>query len=103
MFFKVKELLPKVITRLGIKKEAEASLVINLWPKIACEALDKDLCLKTKATVFKNKTLFVEVENSSLASECFQCSNQLIKKFDQKLGKDKVQKIRFRIRNQEKI
>lgn len=99
MFYKIKDLLPKVINKLGIKKEAQASLVVGTAGGVILEIWGEKLASKITPKIFKDSTLYIETDNSTIASEINLSQNKLISKINQKIDQLLIKKITLRIKN----
>ena len=70
-------LLPKVLRKRGIKDEAEASLVAftaDRW----FTAFAPDIVPQVQVTKFMDRTLFLKVESSIAAQECYARNEELL-------------------------
>ena len=73
----ISTLLPKVLRKRGIKDEADASLVTfaaERWLKEYAE----DIVPQVQATKFMDRTLFLKVESSIAAQECYARNEELL-------------------------
>ena len=97
MFIQIKNLLPREFNRHGLKKEAEALNVINIYKKSAKEILDENVFAGSEAKVYKNKNLYVYAANSSCAQALFLKQALIKDKINISAGKRLVERIIIRI------
>ena len=99
MFVPLKKILPVVLNKFGLKGETiEAVRVCQYWDEIIEKIFKSRAADISKALYFKNKTLTVSVLNSTCASEFQFKDNEIIKEINQKIGKNLVERINFRVK-----
>lgn len=96
-FLPLKKLIDKRIEKYSFKNDILAFDVCQVWENVIKEFLKKKSLEKTKALFFKNKTLYIEVENIAFSKELQFKKEKLIKKLNKKLNKKLVEDIIFRI------
>ena len=86
----ISTLLPKALQKHGLKGQADASIIVhkaNLW-------LGKFENLKgAQATVFKDRTLRIEVDNSATAQECHIVTHELLDELNKQFPDIKIEKV----------
>lgn len=100
MFIKIKNILAKSISRLGVENQINKIKVCETSKKI----IHKNFFKKSRAVTFnikdfKNGTLEVVCDNSAFAGEMMLKNNLIISEINQKLDRDlpKVGHIRLKI------
>lgn len=91
-FFQPKDILPRVLKKLGIAEQAEAALVLESALKIF-----KNNSFEAKPFRFKEGVLFVRVKSGGEASEILISERDLIKKINQRIKKNLVKKIKTKV------
>lgn len=87
---KIDSVIRKVVGGYGITQQAESAYICFLANKISSD--------KFKAESFKNGILILQVKNPYLAQEIQFNQQKIIFDLNKKIGTQKVQRIRFRIR-----
>ena len=85
------------INKAGIQKSVEAARVCFFWGGIIKEIFNQEAAEKSKAIRFKNGILTVAVLSSTLAQEFNFKEREIKEKINEKLGGEKVRKIRFEV------
>lgn len=96
---KLENILPKSISQKNITRQAEAAYVCFLYKEaISVLGLESLRKISAKNIFFKNKTLTIEVSHPAHAQR-IQAEGHKIKEYiNQKLGKEKLERINYRIR-----
>jgi len=97
MLAPLKNFLNKSINKAGIKRSVEAARVCFFWEGIIKEIFNQEAVEKSKAIRFRNGILTVAVLNSTLAQEFNFKEREIKRKINEKLGGEKVRKIRFEV------
>lgn len=95
MFIRAGELLSRVIRKSGDSQGLFAARVCQLWSEVADEIFPK--ANDSKATVFRGKTLTINVSSSTEAAELRLRSQVLIDELNLKIGRRVVEKLRFKV------
>ncbi len=98
MFFKLKDLLPQAINRLGMAKEFNAAYILEVWNEVSDEILVGRITGLHKAAYFKDGDLTIYVKNSIVSSEIQLYCRQLINGINKKIGKPLVKKLSFKVK-----
>lgn len=80
--------------RLGLTQETHAALVCEIYRKFAAQLVHPDALKHTSPKFLKGKTLTIGVENSAWAQQIANCADELLKKINKNLGREKITKIR---------
>ena len=97
MLFPLKNFLNKSINKAGIGKSVEAARACFFWEGIIKEIFNQEAAEKSKAIRFRNGILTVAVLSSTLAQEFNFKEREIKEKINEKLGGERVRKIRFEI------
>jgi len=90
----LKDLLPKLLNKIGAIHRDRPDLIIAAWPQI----IGEKLASMTKVVCFENDILFVKVSNSTLYSLLTQHErSRLLKNLREKFPSVKIKNIHFRI------
>lgn len=88
----ISTLLPKVLRKRGIKDEADASLVCFAAERWFGEYAE-DLVTKVRVTKFVDRTLFLAVESSIAAQECYARNEELLQYLRTEFGTIPLEKV----------
>ena len=97
MLSPLKSFLNRSINKAGIQKSVEAARVCFFWEGIIKEIFNQEAAEKSKAIRFRNGILTVAVLSSTLAQEFNFKEREIKRKINEKLGGEKVRKIRFEV------
>jgi len=88
------ELLGKVFTKMKEQGDAflESCQVLSLWPEVIDEGIRKN----TEAVKIKNQVLYVSTSSSVWAQELTFLKEEIIKKINEKAGREVIKDIRFK-------
>ena len=88
-------LLQKTLNKAGIAEQVNAAIVCNEFQSIAQELFGKAIQDKAKALYVKNRTLTIAVTSSVIGQEIKLHEREIVQKLEKKVGKNKVEKLRF--------
>jgi len=88
-------LLSNTINKAGIGEQVKAAVVCDQFDLIINEILGDKIKDKAKAMYVKNKTLTVAVMSSAVGQEVKLHEHEILEKLVQKVGKNKVDGLRF--------
>lgn len=90
----MKDLLPKVMSKIGLVYHDRPDLILAAWPQI----IGEKLASMTKAISFEKGILFVKVSNSTLYSLLSQHERgRLLKSLRERFPSVEIKNIHFRI------
>lgn len=87
------DVLKNVVERLSQTKEKDIFEIISVWDSVAGKSLSRH----TKPARLINATLLVNVDESAWLYQANLQKDKLLKALQRKVGKQKVQRIQFRI------
>lgn len=78
-----------------LKKQVDASRVVEISLEILNEIFGMDLAINAKPLFLKNRTLTISCSTSSMAQEIRLHQIEIVEKINEKLGKTEVDSIRY--------
>jgi predicted nucleic acid-binding Zn ribbon protein len=90
-FTKLGELLPSILSRLGLDQRFKEQQVLNLWPTVVGE----ELATRTKATKVDRGVLYVHVDHGAWMQELHFIEKDLLRKLRAQSPGVVLKKIRF--------
>ncbi|MFA6426825.1 MAG: DUF721 domain-containing protein [Candidatus Magasanikbacteria bacterium] len=85
----------KMDTNRPMKRQLEASHVVEVAQEVFTEFFGSDLSKEAKPLFVKNRTLTVSCGSSTVAQEIRTNQLQIVQKINDKLGKNEVDRIRY--------
>ena len=98
-FIPISNILKKIIRDFGLEEKFREIQIINTWEYIAGETILNH----TFAYNYQNKILFIKVDSSVWIQQLIMLKKELIQKINQKLGKNLVKDIRFKLAEEEEV
>lgn len=90
-FTKVGELLPSILSKLGLEQRFKEQKVLSLWPVVVGD----ELASRTKATKIDHGVLYVRVDHGAWMQELHFIEKELLRKLRAQAPGVKLTKIRF--------
>ena len=90
-FTRLGELLPSILSKLGLDQRFKEQQVLNLWPTVVGE----ELAARTKATKVDRGVLHVHVDNGAWMQELHFIEKDLLRKLRAQSPGVVLKKIRF--------
>lgn len=97
MFERIDKFLQRTIRKYGIGEQVQAAQVCNAYNETIRKLKGKTSLKKTKPLYFRNETLTIHCATSSWAQELQMDEQNIINLVNKKLGKNLVERIRFRV------
>lgn len=95
MFLPLKKILPLAAKRLKLGKKLETEEILLVWQGILKGFGIKGKEHKIRPLFLKGRTLFIECPNAPWAGELQNRQREIIERVNQKIGKGKVERIKF--------
>ena len=95
MVTSIKDILQSSLQKAGIADQVNAAMVCNEFNRIMEEVFGKQISEKVKALYVKNRTLTLAVMSSAVGQELKLREQELIQKLEKKVGKNRVERLRF--------
>ena len=95
MWIDLKKIIPQAASRLRVKEGLREGEIFTQWDEQINKCLGQAFISKSKPMSFKNKILVVGCINSSWACEFNLRQEKILSWLKEKMGKEKVDKIRF--------
>ncbi len=90
-FTRLGELLPSILSKLGLDQRFKEQQVLNLWPTVVGE----ELAARTKATKVDRGVLYVHVDHGAWMQELHFIEKDLLRKLRARSPGVALKKIRF--------
>ena len=90
-FTRLGELLPSILSKLGLDQRFKEQQVLNLWPTVVGE----ELAARTKATKVNRGVLYVHVDHGAWMQELHFIEKDLLRKLRAQSPGVVLKKIRF--------
>ncbi|MCK4773663.1 MAG: DUF721 domain-containing protein [Candidatus Krumholzibacteria bacterium] len=90
-FTRLGELLPSILSKLGLDQRFKEQQVLNLWPTVVGE----ELAARTKATKVDRGVLYVHVDHGAWMQELHFIEKDLLRKLRAQSPGVVLKKIRF--------
>ena len=90
-FTRLGELLPSILSKLGLDQRFKEQQVLNLWPTVVGE----ELAARTKATKVDRGVLYVHVDHGAWMQELHFIEKDLLRKLRAQSPGVVLRKIRF--------
>jgi predicted nucleic acid-binding Zn ribbon protein len=90
-FTRLGELLPSILSKLGLDQRFKEQQVLNLWPTVVGE----ELAARTKATKLDRGVLYVHVDHGAWMQELHFIEKDLLRKIRAQSPGVVLKKIRF--------
>jgi predicted nucleic acid-binding Zn ribbon protein len=97
MFHSLKNLLPKSLERSKIGRQVEISMVLEEFSRAVEKILGEKSARRIKPLYLKNRVITVATLSSVLAQELKLNEDKIIKKINEKFGREIILKIRYLI------
>jgi len=97
MFQPIKNLLPKSLERSKIGRQVEISMILEEFNRVVEKILGEKATRRIKPLYLKNKVITVATLSSVLAQELKLNEEKIIKKINEKFGREIVLKLRYLI------
>jgi hypothetical protein len=94
-FTPIGSLIDKALDRTGIRRQVQATLILDKFNNLCYQKWGDKAEGKVKALYVKNKVLTVACLNSSLAQEIQLNAHIFIKEINKNFGEAEVERIRF--------
>ncbi|MDD5040148.1 MAG: DUF721 domain-containing protein [Patescibacteria group bacterium] len=95
MVTSIKDILQSSLQKAGIADQVNAAVVCNEFNRIMEELFGTQISGKVKALYVKNRTLTLAVMSSAVGQELKLKERELIEKLEKKVGKNRVERLRF--------
>lgn len=79
----------------SLKKQLETAEVIEIVDSVLADLFGADLARHAKPLFLKNRTITISCTSSAMAQEIRVNQAEIVKKINQKLGKEEVDRIRY--------
>lgn len=89
----ISDVLKNVVERLARTKKKDILKIYSIWP----EVVNKGLSHHTRPASLRRGTLLINVDESAWLYQANLQKEKLLEGLRKKIGKDKIQKIQFRI------
>jgi len=96
MFTHLKDILPKTVNQLGLRRQFDAAHVCQLYRRVIGGIL-KGADQFSSPKSFKNGTLYVYVKNSAYAQQVFMKRKQILTEINKNLGVDLIKELRTEV------
>jgi len=83
--------LPRLLRDLGLERGVQGWRAVAIWPEVVGESLAR----RTRATSFRDGTLWVEVEGSAWLHELGFLKRELVRRLNQRLESRQVRDLHF--------
>jgi predicted nucleic acid-binding Zn ribbon protein len=90
-FTKVGELLPSILSKLGLEQRFKEQKVLHMWPTVVGD----ELAARTKATRIDRGVLYVRVDHGAWMQELHFIEKDLLRKLRAQAPGVQLTKIRF--------
>jgi predicted nucleic acid-binding Zn ribbon protein len=90
-FTRLGELLPSILSKLGLEQRFKEQQVLNLWPTVVGE----ELAARTKATRIDRGVLYVHVDHGAWMQELHFIEKELLRRLRAQAPGVVLKKIRF--------
>jgi hypothetical protein len=98
MFTQLKDLIPRTVNKMGLKRQVDAAYICETYRKIAPSVFDDDSLVNCMAPkYFKDGVLCISVENSAYAQIVFMKKHKLIEKINRELRGAGLKEIRTEV------
>ena len=98
MFTQLKDLVPRTVNKMGLRKQFDGAYVCQLFRKWAPKVLGDEHCLEfISPGSYKSGTLVVNVKNSVWGQTVFMHRKQLIEKINQESHSVVVKDLRTKL------
>ncbi len=78
-----------------LKKQVEASQVVDFTKEVLVELFGNELAHHAKPLFLKNRTVTITCASSAIAQEIRLNQEEIVRKINEKLGKNEVDRIRY--------
>jgi len=78
-----------------LQKQVDASKVIEIAEKVMQDMFGEEQAVHAQPQYLKNRTLTISCSSSTMAQEIRLNQNEIVDKVNEKLGKDRVDSIRY--------
>jgi len=95
MFHPLKNLLPKSLERSKIGRQVEIAMVLEEFTKVVSQMFGEKTGKKVRPMYLKNKIITVATLSSVLAQELKLNEIKIIKKINEKFGREVVERLRY--------
>ncbi|MBD3311720.1 MAG: DUF721 domain-containing protein [Candidatus Magasanikbacteria bacterium] len=85
----------KMNSQNDLKKQVEASQIVEITEKVLKNMFDNDIAKHAKPLFLKNRTLTISCSSSVAAQEIRLNQAKIVKKINKELGKKEVDRIRY--------
>jgi predicted nucleic acid-binding Zn ribbon protein len=93
--FSIKDVLPGVLSSLGIKKGIERQKAIFVWDKV----VGRDIRRHTKPRYVRGKKIWVDVDDPIWIQQLSFLKSKILKKLNTELGEEHIVDIIFKLKS----
>jgi len=93
--FSIKDVLPNVLSSLGIKKGIERQRAIVVWDKV----VGRDIRRHTKPRYVRGKKIWVDVDDPIWIQQLSFLKSKILKKLNTELGEEHIVDIIFKLKS----
>ena len=93
--FSIKDVLPNVLSSLGIKKGIERQRAIFVWGKV----VGRDIRRHTKPRYVRGKKIWVDVDDPIWIQQLSFLKSKILKKLNTELGEEHIVDIIFKLKS----
>jgi len=91
----IKDVLPNVLSSLGIKKGIERQRAIVIWDKV----VGRDIRKHTKPRYVRGKKIWVDVDDPIWIQQLSFLKSKILKKLNIELGEERIVDIIFKLKS----